>query len=144
MDFDPFQFIAQLPDVSELEKRPILLPPKTKNTPKMTLVLDLDETLVHCSTEQLPGAELTFPVMYGGREYEVFVRRRPHFEEFLKRVSQLFEVVVFTASQEVYASRLLDLIDTENKYVQYVFSYFEHFILIFCLVIDCIEILVFV
>jgi HD-GYP domain-containing protein (c-di-GMP phosphodiesterase class II) len=71
LDFDPFQFIAQLPNVSELEKRPILLPPKPKKSPRMTLVLDLDETLVHCSTENLAGAELTFPVIYGGREYQV-------------------------------------------------------------------------
>jgi len=118
-EFDPYLFIANLPPITQLAPRQrARLPPKG-DTPKHTLVLDLDETLVHCSTEPLENAELTFPVMYGGKEYQVFVRRRPHFETFLKRVSQLFEVVVFTASQEVYASRLLDLIDPNGKYIHH-------------------------
>jgi CTD small phosphatase-like protein 2 len=38
---------------------------------KMTLVLDLDETLVHCSTEPLSGSDLVFPVVFNGIEYKV-------------------------------------------------------------------------
>ena len=50
-----------------------ILPPKRKGDPEFTLVvislfshvqvLDLDETLVHCSMEKTPGADLVFPVM---------------------------------------------------------------------------------
>jgi len=119
-EFDPFVFIAHLPEPSlEQQNRPKLLPPKTKETSKVTLVLDLDETLVHCSTEHLPHAELTFPVLFNNTEYQVYVRKRPHFAEFLKRVSEKFEVVIFTASQEVYASKLLSLLDPNCKYVRH-------------------------
>jgi CTD small phosphatase-like protein 2 len=118
-EFDPYLFIANLPPITQIiPRQKAKLPPKG-DTPKHTLVLDLDETLVHCSTEPLEHAELTFPVIYGGREYQVFVRKRPHFETFLQRVSKLFEVVVFTASQEVYASKLLDLIDPNGKYIHH-------------------------
>ena len=41
----------------------------------------------------------------------VHVRRRPHLGAFLQRCAELFEVVVFTASQKVYAEQLLNILD---------------------------------
>eukprot|EP00761_Pharyngomonas_kirbyi_P004442 gb/GECH01004447.1/.p1 GENE.gb/GECH01004447.1/~~gb/GECH01004447.1/.p1 ORF type:complete len:408 (+),score=89.81 gb/GECH01004447.1/:1-1224(+) len=117
-EFDPYLFIAQLPERFPYKLHPCL-PKKNNATPPVTLVLDLDETLVHCSTEPLPGADFVFPVMYNGFEYKVFVRKRPFFEEFLDRVSELFEVVVFTASQSVYADKLLSLLDPNGKWIHH-------------------------
>jgi CTD small phosphatase-like protein 2 len=79
-------------------------------------VLDLDETLVHCSVEPIVGADLTFPVEFNGVNYTVYVRKRPHLHRFLEAIHDKFEVVVFTASQKVYADRLLNLLDPEGKY----------------------------
>lgn len=44
------------------------------------------------------------------------MRKRPHLEYFLKEISPLFEVIIFTASQQVYADRLLTIIDPERKH----------------------------
>lgn len=49
------------------------------------------------------------------------MRKRPHLDAFLEAVSELFEVVVFTASQQVYAERLLNMIDPQKKFVKCVF-----------------------
>jgi hypothetical protein len=39
--------------------------------------------------------------------------------EFLEKVSQYFEVVVFTASEKEYATMVLDRIDPEQKYIHH-------------------------
>ena len=61
---------------------------------KYTLVLDLDETLVHCSVDPIGHSDLTFPVTFNGTFYQVFVRKRPYLDFFLQAVAKNFEVSV--------------------------------------------------
>jgi hypothetical protein len=78
-------------------------------------VLDLDETLVHSTLDGCTEPDFSFPVAFNGREHRVHVRRRPHLQPFLERCAQLFEVVVFTASQKVYAEQLLNVLDPHRS-----------------------------
>lgn len=104
-DFCPFTFISSLGPVERYIEpgRQPLLPRQTRACKQKTLVLDLDETLVHSTLDAGygAGADFSFPVLFNGSEHLVHVRTRPHMQEFLERVAELYEVVVFTASQKV-------------------------------------------
>ena len=112
-EFNPYLFIKSLPQYVTVRhlRPPVALPPKDVNAPPVTLVLDLDETLVHCTVEPTLDADLTFPVTFHGMRYMVHVKLRPHLFEFLEKIRGKFEIVVFTASQRVYADELLNRID---------------------------------
>jgi RNA polymerase II subunit A small phosphatase-like protein len=78
---------------------------------KKCLVLDLDETLVHSSFKPVEKYDFVIPVEIEGTVYQVYVAKRPGVDEFMKKVGELFEVVIFTASLSVYATPLLDKLD---------------------------------
>ncbi|KAI5458069.1 HAD-like domain-containing protein [Mariannaea sp. PMI_226] len=89
-----------------------LLPPiAPEHKGRKCLVLDLDETLVHSSFKILHQADFTIPVEIEGNYHNVYVIKRPGVDEFMKRVGELYEVVVFTASVSKYGDPLLDQLD---------------------------------
>jgi len=62
---------------------------------------------------------LFFSVSFNTEQYKVYMRMRPNCEQFLATMSQLFEIVVFTASQKCYADKLLNILDTNGKYIHH-------------------------
>lgn len=80
-----------------------------------TLVLDLDETLVHSSLKPVLLPDIILKIDLENREHVVYVNIRPGVREFLNRVSEIFEVILFTASLSKYADPLLDKIDPDKR-----------------------------
>ena len=94
----------------------LLLPQKSPDfIDKKTLILDLDETLVHSSPSPFDKNDIVLEVEFDGILYNIYVLIRPGAENFIKKMSKFFEVVIFTASISKYASPLLDKLDKENK-----------------------------
>ena len=87
---------------------------KTQNTKKYTLVLDLDETLVNFKIKK-------------GREG--YVRLRPFLFGFLEEVSQYYELIIFTSATEAYANSVIEAIQHDKKYFDYIF-YRQHTIIV--------------
>ena len=46
---------------------------------------------------------------------------RPYAEAFLKELSKIFELIIFTASHSCYANVLIDYLDPENQYISHRF-----------------------
>ncbi|EGX87698.1 NIF domain-containing protein [Cordyceps militaris CM01] len=97
-----------------------------------TLILDLDETLIHSMSKggrlnsghmievSLNAASLGLgggggagmaqhPILY-------WVNKRPYCDEFLRRICKWYNLVVFTASVQEYADPVIDWLESERKF----------------------------
>jgi len=88
---------------------PVLLPSRKK-----TLILVLDETLVHSTIKPVNHHHLTVDVIIDGMNCRFYVIKRPHVDYFLKRVTESFDVIIFTASMKQYADPLIDQLDPKR------------------------------
>lgn len=88
-------------------------------------MLDLDETLVHSSfkvsfspvlrftrlissIQSIQQADYVVPVEIEYHWHNVYVIKRPGVDNFLKKMGEIYEVVVFTASLSKVCCRMLD------------------------------------
>ncbi|KAA8497953.1 CTD nuclear envelope phosphatase 1A [Porphyridium purpureum] len=110
---------AQSPFVCFLEKclsLQALHPPQSLclSAARKTLVLDLDETLVHAQRKRPIGRvdiEVTLRNETDDSFSSFFIQKRPHVHTFLRMVANWYRVVVFTASLRRYADPLIDALD---------------------------------
>ncbi|KAK4998979.1 Nuclear envelope morphology protein 1 [Elasticomyces elasticus] len=99
------------------------------DTPKKTLVIDLDETLIHSmakggrmSTGYMVEVKLGAPVggagIVLGPQVPIlyYVHERPFCHEFLRKVCKWYNLIVFTASVQEYADPVIDWLERERKY----------------------------
>lgn len=69
---------------------------------------------MHSSFTPIAGADFEIPLEMQGETHTVYVKKRPGVDEFLAKVSQWYEIVVFTASLALYANPVMDLLDPKN------------------------------
>ena len=88
----------------------------TKNSKRYSLILDLDETLVHfkISSES---------------DNEGVLKIRPGVVPFLEKVGKFYELIIFTAATQEYGDLLIDAIEENNVYFEHRF-YRQHTVII--------------
>ena len=104
-------------------------PRSSSRLAQKTLVIDLDETLIHSlakggrmSSGHMVEVKLNTTVGYGGAtlgpQHPIlyYVHKRPHCDDFLRKVSKWYNLVVFTASVQEYADPVIDWLEQERKY----------------------------
>eukprot|EP01155_Anaeramoeba_flamelloides_P000485 Anaeramoba_flamelloidesa103438_37.p1 GENE.a103438_37~~a103438_37.p1 ORF type:complete len:308 (-),score=60.28 a103438_37:604-1491(-) len=107
-------------DEEDSYQPPKLLPfPSLDKEGKITLCLDLDQTLISSSFTENKNYDFSVELSDQGKNWKVFVTKRPYLDEFLQECSQMFEVVVFTASLSYYANSILDYLDPENELISH-------------------------
>ena len=84
--------------IEKSKVKPPFLPPLDTKKYTYTLVVDLDETLVH----------------YIEEENRAYVQVRPYADYFLTEMGKYFEIVIFTAAAEDYADIVLNELDKNN------------------------------
>ena len=86
----------KLLEIEEPPEPPYLLPISPKYN--YTLVLDLDETLVH----------------YVSDSDSAYIQIRPGAEEFIKELSEFYEIIIFTAALQNYADLIISGLDPDG------------------------------
>ncbi|KZV93693.1 NLI interacting factor [Exidia glandulosa HHB12029] len=106
--------------VQDGEPLPLLPTISPHHAGRKCLVLDLDETLVHSSFK----VNYVIPVLIEHQLHNVYVVKRPGVDQFLEKMGELYEVVVFTASLSMYADPVLDKLDIHKAVTHRLFR--EH------------------
>ncbi|CAN7999179.1 unnamed protein product [Ixodes pacificus] len=105
------QEYTKISNTNLLQGKFLLPPVRHQDLHKICLIIDLDETLVHSSFKPISNADFVVPVEIDGTVHQVYVLKRPYVDEFLQRVGDAYECVLFTASLAKYADPVADLLD---------------------------------
>ncbi|XP_072142153.1 carboxy-terminal domain RNA polymerase II polypeptide A small phosphatase 1-like isoform X5 [Dermacentor andersoni] len=105
------QEYTKISNTNLLQGKFLLPPVRHQDMHKICLIIDLDETLVHSSFKPISNADFVVPVEIDGTVHQVYVLKRPYVDEFLQRVGDAYECVLFTASLAKYADPVADLLD---------------------------------
>ncbi|CAD8064512.1 unnamed protein product [Paramecium sonneborni] len=89
---------------------------------KKTIIFDLDETLIHCQESNDDPSDTVLTIKFPtGETVQAGINLRPYCREMLAILSQKYEIIVFTASHECYAQKVINYIDPEKKWVHHRF-----------------------
>ncbi|OMJ71477.1 hypothetical protein SteCoe_30306 [Stentor coeruleus] len=121
-----FQILSQTPATKMLGSlSPLSLHRKTpdeiKNSHsqsnKKTIALDLDETLVYASPTNLTPDHVITRLLHDNSTITIKVSIRPYVKDFLHALTQLANVVIFTASAKSYADSIINIIDPKQELI---------------------------
>ncbi|KAF9275813.1 Carboxy-terminal domain (CTD) phosphatase [Mortierella alpina] len=92
---------------------------------KLSLIVDLDQTLIHATVGtaidewinaqgEMPKDIRMFPLPDSPTPY--YIKLRPHLETFLKKVTKLYELHIYTMGTRNYAAAVAHVIDPDSKF----------------------------
>ncbi|KAL4505191.1 hypothetical protein ABPG72_016258 [Tetrahymena utriculariae] len=78
------------------------------------LVLDLDETLIHCNEKSLDYDSSIITVQFQDQQKNYYLHQRGYLQEFLEQCALNFNIYIYTASTKDYAEEVVKIIDPRS------------------------------
>ena len=85
---------------------------------RKTIVLDLDETLIHASPTLHNPDHMISRLNPDGSTLCIRVNIRPYAKDFLRALSSIADIIIFTAGIKSYADAILSLLDPNNQFIK--------------------------
>jgi len=103
------------------------------STRKLSLVVDLDQTIIHATVDPTVGEWMNDPLnpnydavsdvrtfqllddIASGRRCVYYIKFRPGLEEFLEKMSELYEMHIYTMGTRSYAQNIARLVDPDRR-----------------------------
>lgn len=79
--------------------------------PKITLFLDIDQTILFQTSSSAKEFDYNFTV----NPFEYKMKKRPYLDEFLDFCASRFHVYLFTARDKEFTSKIFNILNTPNK-----------------------------
>ncbi|KAG0012900.1 Carboxy-terminal domain (CTD) phosphatase [Entomortierella chlamydospora] len=91
---------------------------------KLSLIVDLDQTLIHATVGtaidewvnaqgKMPEDIKMFPLPDSPTPY--YIKKRPHLDDFLQKLSSMYELHIYTMGTRNYAAAVANVIDPDGK-----------------------------
>ena len=106
-----------LPTEAELQPRYVEFGENPEK--KKTLVLDMDETLLHAKFAKDDDADFSFVLQSEKQRLDVNIKIRPYFDMTLDYLAKFYEICVFTAGTQEYADACLDNLDPDRQIIKH-------------------------
>lgn len=122
-----FELVKKTNKVSqhEIAAHKINLPIYSLNLNKKTLVVSLENNLIYLvpNTNKIIKYETKIPIIKISKNEEMndiyFLLLRPFSVEFLKRMSEFYEIIVFSSFEKVIVEEIVKYLDPQNKYISH-------------------------
>lgn len=133
--------MLKMPAAEDVKPKQVMLGPRSK---LKTLVLDMDETMIHSKFYPVTNDDLTTIEAgilrtdeNGCQEFNIYlskdndpdasaesyirlnVKVRKHLEDVLLYLSNMYEIAVFTAGEKEYADTVLDFLDCDRTVIKH-------------------------
>ncbi|CAK81167.1 unnamed protein product (macronuclear) [Paramecium tetraurelia] len=100
---------------NDLQNKQVHLKQKECYKNKITIVFDLDETLVHCNENLAIPSDVIFTIQVSPQEkIKAGINVRPGAVKLLELLVKDFELIVFTASHPCYAQKVIEYLDPQK------------------------------
>ena len=111
LDSDSYESVDECEDEGyEYKKLPVQ---------RMTLLLDLDNTLIHSSLSCESSFDFSVDIddeKQPGKTIPIYIQKRPFLQEFLQCIHQYANVYIYTAAERSYAEQVKSYIDPFDEY----------------------------